>query len=628
MRCPALLELNPSLLRSIPAPCLEILAGELRDYLLKTVAAQGGHFAANLGVVELTLALHRVFHTPDDALIWDVGHQTYPHKILTGRAVQLPTIRQFGGLSPFAKRSESVFDAFGAGHSSTSISAAIGMSVAFAKKLSKNKVVAIIGDGALTAGMAFEALHHGAELQADVLVILNDNGMSISANVGALSQYLTRLRASPTYATLREITQQQWPAAPLGNLLRTGKEQLKTLLLPRTWFDDLGWDYYGPVDGHDLPTLLEVLEDLRQQSKPRLLHVITQKGKGYAPAEADPIAYHGVKPFNLSNGLDKKISKTKSYSDIFGDWLMAMAKSCPLLQAITPAMCEGSGMTLFAKTFPQRFFDVAIAEQHAITLAAGMAAQGLRPVVAIYSTFLQRAYDQWLHDVLLQHLPVVLAIDRAGVVGADGATHTGNFDVAFLRCLPGMIVAAPSDGQELWRLLNTAYQAQRPFSVRYPRDNIKEFQEPSCQEVVPIGQARVCRLGQDVAILAFGTVLHLLQPLAEKHGWSLADMRFIKPLDENLLIDWAKKHALLVTVEESALPGGAGSAVLEYLSDQGIMMPVLRLGLPDIFPPHGSREAVLGDLGQTAVDFAAAILNRWTQLQSIKEKYHASKAIE
>lgn len=616
MRCPALSELTPRLLREIPAACLEVLAAELRDYLLTTVASQGGHFAANLGVVELTLALHRVFHTPEDALVWDVGHQTYPHKILTGRAAQLPTIRQFGGLSPFAKRSESPFDAFGAGHSSTSISAAIGMSLAFAQQKRQKKSVAIIGDGALTAGMAFEALHHGAELQVDVLVVLNDNGMSISENVGALSHYLTRLRASPTYATLREMGQQQWPAAdPLGSLLRTGKEQLKTLLLPRTWFDDLGWDYYGPVNGHDLPRLLEILEDLRQQHKPRLLHVITQKGKGYAPAEADPIAYHGVRPFNLSNGLDKKLSKTKSYSDIFGDWLMAMAESCPLLQAITPAMCEGSGMVTFAKTFPERFFDVAIAEQHAVTLAAGMAAQGLRPVVAIYSTFLQRAYDQWLHDVLLQGLPVTLAIDRAGIVGADGATHTGNFDVAFLRCLPGMILAAPSDGEELWRLLNTAYQAQRPFAVRYPRDNSRAFQKVSTKEIVNIGQARVCRLGQTVAILAFGTVLSLLQPVAEKENWSLADMRFIKPLDENLLKDWAGKHTLFVTIEESALPGGAGSAVLEYLADQGIAMPVLRLGLPDIFPPHGSREAVLRDLKQTVEDFSAAIVTRLAQLK-------------
>ncbi len=616
MRCPALSELTPRLLREIPAVCLEVLAAELRDYLLTTVASQGGHFAANLGVIELTLALHRVFHTPEDALVWDVGHQTYPHKIITGRAAQLPTIRQFGGLSPFAKRSESAFDAFGAGHSSTSISAAIGMSLAFAQQKRQKKSVAIIGDGALTAGMAFEALHHGAELQADVLVVLNDNGMSISENVGALSQYLTRLRASPTYANLRALGQQQWPAAePLGNLLRTGKEQLKTLLLPRTWFDDLGWDYYGPVDGHDLPTLLEVLEDLRQQTKPRLLHVITQKGKGYAPAEADPIAYHGVKPFNLSNGLDKKISKTKSYSDIFGDWLLAMAESCPLLQAITPAMCEGSGMTTFAKTFPERFFDVAIAEQHAVTLAAGMAAQGLRPVVAIYSTFLQRAYDQWLHDVLLQGLPVILAIDRAGIVGADGATHTGNFDVAFLRCLPGMILATPSDGEELWRLLNTAYHCQRPCAVRYPRDNSKAFQKVSTKEIVNIGQARVCRLGQEVALLAFGTVLSLLSPLAEQQNWSLADMRFIKPLDENLLSDWSGKHRLLVTIEESALPGGAGSAVLEYLADQGIAMPVLRLGLPDIFPTHGSREAVLRDLKQTTSDFAAAIMQRLAQLK-------------
>lgn len=556
---------HPADLRQLPVEALAPLADELREFLLQTVARGGGHLASGLGTVELSIALHYVFDTPRDALVWDVGHQTYPHKILTGRRDQLPTIRKKSGLSGFLKRDESQYDAFGAGHSSTSISAALGIAIANKTLGLKHKSVAIIGDGALTAGLAFEALDHAGATDADLLVILNDNRMSISPNVGALNDYLDRLTRGQ------------------------GDGQ---------WFDQLGVHYHGPVDGHDLSALLPALERMHGLKGPRLLHVVTEKGHGYARAQAEPIKYHGVSPFDPALGIQPAAAAPlPTYTQVFGEWLCEAAAQDPRIVVITPAMREGSGLVEFAKRFPDRYHDVAIAEQHCVTLAAGLAAQGLRPVVAIYSTFLQRAYDQLVHDVVLQNLPVVFAIDRAGLVGPDGATHNGALDLSFMRCVPGLTIMAPSDGNELRNMLHTGVALGAPVAVRYPRATVPRALEHAPAVVLPIGVAECRRRGRSVAILAFGTLLDRALEVGEALDATVVNMRFVKPLDERTLLEIARQHPLLVTLEENAITGGAGSGVAECLHAHGATASVLTLGLPDRFIEHGTREEALADAG-------------------------------
>ena len=590
---------NPADLRQLPATRLPELARQLRGYLLETVAGAGGHLGAGLGTVELTLALHYVFDTPDDRLVWDVGHQTYPHKILTGRARELHTIRKDGGLAPFPKREESPYDTFGVGHSSTSISAALGMALAARRLGRQRQAVAIIGDGAMTAGMAFEALNHAGDLDADLLVVLNDNEMSISPNVGALSGHLARLLSGKLYSGLRESGKRVLSRLPPADIFaRRMEEQLKGLATPGTLFEELNFKYFGPVDGHDLNALVPVLRNLRQQRGPKLLHVITRKGKGYEPAEADPVAYHGVTPFDPAQGLtsDGK-PKPLSYSQVFGNWLCQAAKADPRVVGIPPAMREGSGMVEFARRFPDQYFDVAIAEQHAVTLAAGMACDGLRPVVAIYSTFLQRAYDQLIHDVALQKLPVLFAIDRAGLVGPDGPTHAGSFDLSYLRCIPNMVVMAPADEAECHRMLSTGLTVDGPSAVRYPRGTGPGVAAPDDLEPLPVGRAEVRRHGKDVALLAFGSMVPNAEQAAKALDATLVNMRFVKPLDTALLTELAGTHRLFITVEENTVAGGAGSAMAEWLAEAAFDVPVRHIGLPDSFLPHGSRDGLLGEAG-------------------------------
>ena len=559
---------DPSMLRALPREQLTPLAAELRQFLIETVAASGGHLASGLGTVELSIALHYCFDTPRDTIVWDVGHQCYPHKVLTGRRDQMRTIRKRPGLSGFLRRDESHHDLFGAGHSSTSISAALGMASAAALQKKSIRSVAVIGDGALTAGLAFEALHHAGGLNANLLVVLNDNGMSISENVGALSQHLT--------------TQGREPAEDAEAFFRT-----------------LGFTYHGPIDGHDVDQLVETLNSLRDVPGPRLLHVITRKGKGYAAAEADPIKYHGVTPFDPTRGIVSGSPASTTYTQIFGDSLCELANADPRIVAVTPAMREGSGLVAFAKQFPERYHDVGIAEQHAVTFAAGLATQGLRPVVAIYSTFLQRAYDQLVHDVCLQRLPVTLAIDRAGLVGPDGATHHGGLDHSFLRCVPNLTVMAPSNAAELRAMLRTAVELGEPCAVRYPRTaatGVLAAGEP-LPRPLPIGRGEWVRRGSGIAILAFGTLLDNAHDVADIIDASVANMRFVKPLDESLILELAAQHDILVTIEESAITGGAGSAVAEFLGSQGLETAVLRLGLPDRPIEHGTRDQCLQEAG-------------------------------
>jgi 1-deoxy-D-xylulose-5-phosphate synthase len=559
---------DPSMLRELPRESLGQLADELRDYLLRTVSASGGHLASGLGTVELSIALHYCLDTPRDSLVWDVGHQCYPHKVLTGRRDQLRSIRKRPGLSGFLRRDESHHDAFGAGHSSTSISAALGMASAASLQGRSSRSVAVIGDGALTAGLAFEALDHAGGIGANLLVVLNDNGMSISENVGALSQHLT--------------TQGRGPAADAAAFFRT-----------------LGFDYHGPVDGHDVDALVESFLRLRDVPGPRLLHVVTSKGKGYAPAEADPIKYHGVTPFDPEQGIVAAPSTAPTYTQVFGDSLCELAAADPRLVVVTPAMREGSGLVSFAKKFPERYFDVGIAEQHAVTFAAGLATRGLRPVVAIYSTFLQRAYDQLVHDVCLQRLPVTFAIDRAGLVGPDGATHNGNLDHSFLRCVPNLTVMAPSNATELRAMLRTAVELGEPCAVRYPRTaaiGSLAAGEP-LPRALPVGRGEWVRRGSGIALLAFGTLLDTAHDVAEIIDASVANMRFVKPLDESLILELAAQHDILVTIEENSIVGGAGSAVSELLSARGLDTPVLRLGLPDRPIEHGTRDQCLQEAG-------------------------------
>ena len=591
---------TPLDLRQLPEARLPELACELREFLIQTVAKTGGHFAANLGTVELSIALHYVFDTPEDRLVWDVGHQTYPHKILTGRRTRMETLRRKGGIAGFPKRDESPYDTFGVGHSSTSLSAALGMAIAAEQANSDRKVVAVIGDGAMTAGMAFEALNHAGHLKPDLLVILNDNEMSISPNVGALSAHLTKLLSGRFFSSVREGGKRMLSRVPpMLEVARRAEEHVKGMFAPGTLFEELGFNYFGPVDGHDLPTLVQTLHNLRALKGSRLLHVVTRKGKGYPPAEDEPVGYHGVGVFDPACGLKPaRPGGRPSYTQVFGEWLCDMAERDERLIGITPAMREGSGLVEFAERFPNRYFDVAIAEQHAVTLAAGLACEGLKPVVAIYSTFLQRAYDQLIHDVALQNLPVLFAIDRAGLVGPDGPTHAGSFDYSYLRCIPNLVVMAPADENECREMLYTGFQLNQPAAVRYPRGKGTGV-EVRREEMrsLPLGEAVVRRRGRDLALLAFGSMVEVAELVARQMDATVVNMRFIKPLDEAVVVRLAAEHRWLVTLEENVVAGGAGSAVNECLAARNIHVPVYNIGLPDRFVGQGERDELLAECG-------------------------------
>ncbi|MGN3333090.1 1-deoxy-D-xylulose-5-phosphate synthase [Pseudomonas aeruginosa] len=601
---------SPAELRRLGEADLETLADELRQYLLYTVGQTGGHFGAGLGVVELTIALHYVFDTPDDRLVWDVGHQAYPHKILTERRELMGTLRQKNGLAAFPRRAESEYDTFGVGHSSTSISAALGMAIAARLQGKERKSVAVIGDGALTAGMAFEALNHASEVDADMLVILNDNDMSISHNVGGLSNYLAKILSSRTYSSMREGSKKVLSRLPgAWEIARRTEEYAKGMLVPGTLFEELGWNYIGPIDGHDLPTLVATLRNMRDMKGPQFLHVVTKKGKGFAPAELDPIGYHAITKLEAPGSAPKKTGDPK-YSSVFGQWLCDMAAQDARLLGITPAMKEGSDLVAFSERYPERYFDVAIAEQHAVTLAAGMACEGMKPVVAIYSTFLQRAYDQLIHDVAVQHLDVLFAIDRAGLVGEDGPTHAGSFDISYLRCIPGMLVMTPSDEDELRKLLTTGYLFDGPAAVRYPRGSGPNHPIDPDLQPVEIGKGVVRRRGGRVALLVFGVQLAEAMKVAESLDATVVDMRFVKPLDEALVRELAGSHELLVTIEENAVMGGAGSAVGEFLASEGLEVPLLQLGLPDYYVEHAKPSEMLAECGLDAAGIEKAVRQR------------------
>jgi 1-deoxy-D-xylulose-5-phosphate synthase len=608
---------SPADLRKLDASELPAVARELREFLIEQVAGSGGHFGAGLGVVELTIALHYLFDTPTDRLVWDVGHQCYPHKILTGRRDRIDTIKHKDGLAPFPRRDESPYDAFGVGHSSTSISAALGMAIAAQRQGDSKKIVAIIGDGGLTGGMAYEALHHGGDVDPDMLVILNDNQMSISENVGALPKMLARLMVSRRLNALREGAKRRLKRDGfLWRFLKRWEEHMKGMFVPSTLFEEFNFHYFGPIDGHDLPQLLHSLNTLKNLKGPQLLHIVTTKGKGYAPAEAAQIEYHAVGPFDPDKGVAKKSAGKKSYTDVFGDWLCDMAAADPHLYAITPAMREGSGLVRFAKEYPQRYFDVGIAEQHAVTLAAGMACEGAKPVVAIYSTFLQRGYDQLIHDIALQNLDVTFAIDRAGVVGPDGATHAGSFDLTYLRCIPNMLVAAPADENECRALLTTAFRHPGPAAVRYPRGSGTGAKIEAELKTLQIGKGEIRRRGAGLAILAFGSPFAAALDIGSEFGATVVNMRFVKPLDEALVLELARTHAALVSVEDNTVAGGAGSAVAELLAAKNVQTPLLQVGLPDAFLEHASREQLLAEAGIDAAGIRAAILARWPQFAS------------
>ncbi len=589
----------PADLRQLPIEQLDQVCKELRTFLIETVANCGGHFAAGLGVIELTVALHHVFDTPNDLLVWDVGHQCYPHKILCERRNQIDKIRTRGGLAPFPKRSESHYDSFGVGHSSTSIGAAIGMAAAQKLLGKKNKIVAIIGDGGMTAGMAYEAMNHIGSLGSDVLIVLNDNEMSISQNVGALSNYLTRIISSPLYLNIKQSGKKLLKPMPtVQKIAKNTKEHIKGMIVPGSFFEELGISYYGPIDGHNVKQLVQTLSNIKRKDSPRLLHIVTRKGKGYKRAEQKPVTYHAVSPFDPDVGLQKNIkAKALSYTQIFSQWICDMAAQDKQLVAITPAMREGSGLVEFQKRFPERYFDVGIAEQHALTLAAGLACEGMKPVVAIYSTFLQRAYDQFIHDIAIQNLPVMLAIDRAGVVGPDGQTHAGSFDLSFLRCIPNTVIMTPSNERMTRALLNTAYHHNGPSAVRYPRGVGSGVLPDDSLQLVPIAKAEIIKQGKNIAILGFGSPTSTAIELSNKLNATLIDMRFVKPLDQDLLTEVAKSHSYLITLEDNARVGGAGSAVLEFLSLNEIQIRVLTLGLPDYFQDHGTRGELLAEAG-------------------------------
>jgi len=609
---------SPADLRRMDFGQLPALAAELREFLIQSVSTRGGHFAAGLGTVELTIALHYVFDTPHDRLVWDVGHQAYPHKVLTGRRDRLHTIKQDGGLAPFPSRHESEYDTFGVGHSSTSISAALGMAVAAARTGSDRRVVAVIGDGAMTAGMAFEALNHAGSLPADLLVILNDNDMSISENVGALSNHFARVLSGRVYAHLREGGKKVLRQMPtVWELARRSEEHLKGMVLPGTLFEEMGFNYIGPMDGHDVKALVSTLRNIKKLRGPQFLHVVTRKGKGYPPAEADPIKWHGPGPFDPASGtIFKEKSSGPTYSQVFGQWLCDMAERDPRIIGITPAMREGSGLVEFSKRFPERYFDVAIAEQHAVTFAAGLAAEGLKPVVAIYSTFLQRAYDQLIHDVALQNLPVVFALDRAGLVGSDGATHQGSYDLTYVRGIPNTVIMAPADENECRQMLYTASTLEGPAIVRYPRGCGPGVAVAAELTALPVGKAQLRREGKSgLALLAFGALVAPAQSIAERLDATLVNMRFIKPLDEDLIVALAARHRALVTIEENVVLGGAGSAVGEVLASEGLQLPLLQLGIPDRFIEHGSRDGCLAAAGLDAASLSASV-ERWWVMQS------------
>lgn len=610
---------TPDDLRTFDESELRAVADELRAYLIESVGKSGGHFAAGLGVIELTVALHYLYQTPVDQLVWDVGHQTYPHKILTGRRDQIHTVKQKDGVAPFPKREESEYDTFGVGHSSTSISAALGMAIARQSEGDDRKIVAVIGDGAMTAGMAFEALMHagGMDPEPNLLVILNDNNMSISEAVGGLTKMLGRATGSRTLNALREGgkkilgDKKNNPA----RFVKRWEEHWKGMFVPSTMFEEMGFHYTGPIDGHDMPALLSTLKTLRASKGPKLLHVMTTKGKGYEPAEGDQIGYHAVGPFDPDKGLVAKAgAKKPTYTDVFSDWLCDAAAAEPRLYGITPAMREGSGLVRFSKEYPQRYFDVAIAEQHAVTLAAGMATQGGKPVVAIYSTFLQRAYDQLVHDVAIQDLDVLFAIDRAGVVGPDGATHAGNLDLSFLRCVPNLVVMAPSNEAECRQMLSTGLQHPGPAAVRYPRGTGTGVAAGTDLSTLPIGKGELRLQGSRIALLAFGSTVAAAEQVGRELGLSVVNMRFIKPLDRELVLAVAAQHEGMVTIEDNVVAGGAGSGVGELLNAEGVLRPILHLGLPDSYQHHASREDLLAEAGIDAAGIRAAVLKRWPQL--------------
>ena len=626
---------TPADLRRLPATKLVELAAQLRQFLIQSVSTRGGHFAAGLGTVELTIALHYVFNTPYDRLVWDVGHQAYPHKVLTGRRDQLHTIKQDQGLAPFPSRMESEYDTFGVGHSSTSISAALGMAVAAAQRGENRRAVAIIGDGALTAGMAFEALNHAGSLPTDLLIVLNDNDMSISENVGALSNYLARALSGRMYSHLRESGKKVLRQMPtVWELARRSEEHLKGMVLPGTLFEEMGFNYIGPIDGHDVKALVSTLRNLQKLRGPQFLHVVTRKGKGYAPAEADPIKWHGPGPFDPASGMIfKETSTGPTYSQVFGKWLCDMAERDPAIVGITPAMREGSGLVEFSKRFPERYYDVAIAEQHAVTFAAGLAAEGLKPVVAIYSTFLQRAYDQLIHDVALQNLPVIFALDRAGLVGSDGATHQGSYDLTFLRCIPNMVIMAPADENECRQMLYTATTLASPSAVRYPRGTGPGVAVATEMTALAVGRAQVKREGRSgLAILAFGTLLESARKIAERLDATLVNMRFVKPLDEKLVLALAARHRAIITIEENAIIGGAGAGVGELLAAQGVQIPLLHIGIPDRFVEHGSRDTCLAAAGLDLAGLNSSVDRWWTpqaqdRMRSVSGIAKATKAL-
>ena len=591
---------TPADVRKLSKDQLKPLSAELRDYLTHTVSISGGHFSAGLGTVELTVALHYVFDTPSDQLVWDVGHQAYPHKILTGRKDRMTTIRSLNGICAFPNRSESEYDAFGVGHSSTSISAALGMAIASALKGEAKEMVAIIGDGSITGGMAYEAMNHAGALDANLLVILNDNDMSISPPVGAMSNYLTKILSSKLYSSLREESKKALSKMPsVWELARRTEEHVKGMVVPGTLFEELGFNYIGPIDGHDIDMLVSTLENLKAITGPRFLHIVTKKGKGYAPAEKDPLAYHGVPAFDptLENLPKSAPSPHPTYTEVFGNWLCDMAAQDKRLLGITPAMREGSGLVKFSQQYPDRYFDVAIAEQHAVTLAAGQACQGGKPVVAIYSTFLQRAYDQLIHDVAIQNLDVLFALDRAGLVGPDGPTHAGSFDYSYLSCIPNMLVMAPADENECRQMLYTGYQHEGPAAVRYPRGKGPGTAVENAMTALEIGKAEIRHQGSRIALLAWGSMVTPALTVGKQLGATVVNMRFIKPIDSELILELAKTHDVLVTLEENVIPGGAGSAVNNFLQAQRILMPVLNIGLPDSFVEQGTREELLAICG-------------------------------
>jgi 1-deoxy-D-xylulose-5-phosphate synthase len=590
---------DPVQLRQLSVAQLRQLATELREFMIASVGRTGGHLSSGLGTVELTLALHYVYNTPEDRIVWDVGHQSYPHKILTGRRDRMATLRQLGGLAGFPKREESPYDTFGTGHSSTSISAALGMAIASQRQGSDRKAIAVIGDGAMTAGMAFEALNHAGDLDANLLVILNDNDMSISPNVGGLSNHLARILSGKLYSTMREGSKKVLGTMPsVWELARRAEEHMKGMVVPGTLFEELGFNYIGPIDGHDIDTLVKTLKNLKSLSGPQFLHIVTTKGKGYTPAEENPCAFHGVGRFDPETGESLAPQGAgPTYTAIFSDWLCDMAAQDECLIGITPAMREGSGLVRFSEEYPQRYYDVGIAEQHAVTLAAGLACEGLKPVVAIYSSFLQRAYDQLIHDVALQNLPVLFAIDRGGIVGPDGPTHAGVFDLSFLRCIPNMVVMTPADEAECRQMLTTGHHFDGPTAVRYPRGSGPGAEVPDSLEPLPIGKGEICRRGKEIALLVFGPLLAPALEVAEELGATVANMRFVKPLDEALVLQLAAEHQMLFTLEDNVVMGGAGSAVGECLAAHGVTTPLHHLGLPDHFVEQGSREEILALCG-------------------------------